>query len=117
MTIIFELTGPTATLVGNSVIKAGSQVPVTISLTTNGQPAQPAGTPTIGMGITAQTTSPSTLAFLNTFTALTPNTFTGIFNANDTRLVAFFAALASAQMNLEVSVTIEGEDYWRGDWG
>jgi len=111
MTITFETTGPTATLTGVSVIKSGSQVPVTFNFTTNGSPSVLAGTPAIEMGISQQSSSPALLAFLDTFTALTPNTYTGILNANDSRLVTAMASTQSAAMNMEVAVTIEGEEY------
>jgi hypothetical protein len=111
MNITFETTTNVATLSGPNTIKAGSQIPVQLSFTTNGQPSALASTPTIQIGITAQTSSPTTLAFLNSFTELTPNTFTGILNANDTRLVAAMASTTTATMNLECAVTISSLEY------
>jgi hypothetical protein len=111
MQINFETTSNLATLVSGGTFKAGSQVPVVLTLTTNGNPYSGAAPSLMGLGITTQSSSPATLAYLDTWTAVNGNTWAGILNANDTRLVAFFAALASAPLNLELAVTISGEEF------
>lgn len=90
-----------AKLAQTTAIKAGGGVPVTVTFDQN-----PGSSPSIELALSAQSSSPAVVAYLNTFTAQNETTYTGTLDANDTRLLALFSGKGAQTLDCEVALTV-----------
>jgi hypothetical protein len=90
-----------AKLAVSSPIKAGGAVPVRVTFSAN-----PGSSPTIELALSAQSSSPSVLAYLDTFDAQSSTVYTGTLDANDTRLIAAIAGKSTLTLDAEVVLTV-----------
>ncbi len=84
-----------------SAIKAGGGVPVTVTLSAN-----PGENLSIELALSAQSGTPAVLAYLGAFASQSQTVFTGILDANDTRLIAALAGKPALTLNCEVVLTV-----------
>jgi hypothetical protein len=109
LNITLDLDTGLAKLAAANTIKAGAQVPVTINTVRSGTPTSPGDSPAFELGLGTDAAPPVLQAYLNSFNAENAYTFTGVLNANDTRLVAAMAGAGTVNYNCEVSWTVGGE--------
>jgi len=86
-----------------AAIKAGGSVPVMITFSAN-----PGTTPAIELALSPQSSTPTVLAYLNTFAAQSQTVYTGFLDANDTRLIAHLVGKSTATLDCEVVFTPSG---------
>ena len=85
------------------VIKAGALVPVRITLAVD-----PGAAPAWELALSAQGSTPATLAYLDTLTAESATVWLGDWDTNDTRLIDFMAGKQTATLDMEVAWTLGG---------
>ena len=90
-----------AKLAQASAIKAGGGVPVRITFSSN-----PGTDPVIELALSPQSSSPSVLAYLDTFDAQSSTVYTGTLEANDSRLIAHLTGKSAQTLDVEVVVTV-----------
>jgi len=86
------------------VIKAIGVVPVSIVFASD-----PGTVQTLELALSAQSSSPEVVAYLNTFSKQNATTYTGFLNAGDTRLVALMAGKQTTTCDCEIAITVAGE--------
>lgn len=109
LNITLDLDTGLAKLAIATTIKVGAQVPVTISTFRGTVPTSPGASPAFELGLGTEATPPVLKAYLATFTAENDHTFTGMLDANDTRLVTFMAGKGTVNFGIEVAWTVAGE--------
>jgi len=83
-----------------AVIKAGGGVPVRLTFTSS-----PGDSPAIELALSPQSSSPAVKAYLSAFDAQSETVYTGVLDANDTRLIALLAGKATQTLDCEIVVT------------
>lgn len=102
--LLFNLATGTAKLASAAVLKPGGDVPVRLTFST-----APGVVGALQLGLGSDTATPAVLAFTDTFAMESAAVWTAVLNANDTRLIAFMAALTSAVVILELSAVLDGQ--------
>lgn len=82
-------------------IKAGGGVPVTITFSAN-----PGTDPVIELALGPQSSTPAVKAYLAEFEAQSSTVYTGVLDANDSRIIAHMAGKSAQTMDCEVIVTV-----------
>lgn len=109
LNITLDLDTGLAKLASATTIKAGADVPVTITTVRGTTPTSPGASPAFELGLGTDATPPVLKAYLDTFTAENDHTFTGVLDANDERLVAFMAGKGTVNFGCEVAWTVAGQ--------
>ena len=109
LNLTLDLDTGLAKLAAATTIKAGAQVPVTITTMRGATPTSPGAAPAFELGLGTDATPPVLKAYLATFAAENAHTFTGTLDANDTRLVAFMAGKGTVNFGCEIAWTVAGE--------
>ena len=109
LNITLDLDTGMAKLAAATTIKAGADVPVTINTVRGATPASPGASPYFEVGLGTDATPPVLKAYLDVFAAENDHTFTGVLDANDTRLVEFMAGKGTVNFGCEVAWTVAGQ--------
>jgi len=88
-----------------TAIKAGGGVPVVVTFSAN-----PGTTPVVELALSAQSSTPAVLAYLGAFASQSQTVYTGILDANDTRLVAALVGKQAQTLDCEIVVTAAGAE-------
>ncbi|MEO8204879.1 MAG: hypothetical protein ABI615_01770 [Chthoniobacterales bacterium] len=83
-----------------AVIKAGGGLPLTITFSES-----PGANPVIELAFSPQSSSPSIVAYLDEFDAQNETVYTGVLDANDTRLIGLLTGKDAQTLNCEIVVT------------
>ena len=105
LNIFVNLETGVATLSQTTAIKAGGGVPVVISFSQS-----PGTDPSIEIALSAQSSSPTILAYLNSFSSENETTYKGTLDANDSRLLAALDTVATQTLNCEIVVTASSSE-------
>jgi len=104
ITLNFDLNTGVAKLAQTTVVKQGADVPVQIIFS-----GAPGDVGAIQLALGDDSAAPSILAYTNSFTIENDTTWTGVLNANDSRLATFMTGKGPTPVNLELSIMLDGE--------
>ncbi len=104
LNISINLETGVASLSQTTAMKAGFGVPARITFSAN-----PGASPTIELALSAQSSSPSVLAFLDEWEAQSSTVYTGTLDANDTRLITHLVGKQQQQLDCEIVLTVGGD--------
>ena len=101
LNISINLETGVAKLAQTMAIKAGGGVPVTVTFSSN-----PGTSPSIELALSAQSSSPVVIAYLNTFASQSETVYTGTLDANDTRLLELLSGKGTQTLDCEIALTV-----------
>ena len=106
LNITINLDAGTARLATASAIKAGAAVPVRLTFDTNPGASLDAAS----LALSAQSSAPEVLAYLDVFVAQSALVYTGTLNTNDVRLMAHLAGKQAQTLDCELALDFAGSD-------
>lgn len=106
LNITINLEAGTARLATASPIKAGGAVPVRLTFDVN----PGASLDTASLALSAQSSTPDVLAYLDVFVPQSALVYTGTLNTNDVRLLAHLAGKQAQTLDCELALDFAGSD-------